>query len=637
MCLTTPAFSQDVAAAIRGDRWDEAAALASADPDPVARKLVTYYRLLSPNGGSVHDIDGFITESPDWPQQELLARRRDEALGRETDDAAAAAACSARPPSLAPAWLRCAAAFAQLGQAEASADAARRAWIGGLATPAAELAFLQSRAAVLRAEDQYARFDALAWTDTASAARQLVRLDGPQKGAAEARLALRRDDANALALVGVLTAEQRATPGLFLEQVRYLRRAGQETDALALWAEVGAAAEQAASPAHLAAFWAERNLLARRRLRLGDAAGAYALVIGHAQHAPEQVAEAEFLAGFIALQFLHQADSATAHFRVLANVSRAALTASRAHYWLGRAAASRHDTAAQHAEFAAASAWPTTYYGQLAVLADGADTAELHARIAALRDPAWNDAQALDFAGRELTRATATLVAWGEKRRAHAFLLRLEDLAPDDAHRALAGQLATRLGMPEVAVMIARRAGRDGVMLPETGWPAPFNIADGPPAAATVLGVIRQESSFDAGVVSPVGARGLMQLMPATAAGLARQIGQTPTLQALTLDPLLNIRLGSLYLRGLLDQFADQIPLAVAAYNAGPNRVTDWLAGNGDPRTGQIDMVDWIELIPFDETRNYVQRVSENIVVYSVRRHDTAPLAMAGWQRSWQN
>jgi soluble lytic murein transglycosylase len=632
LCLTIAAHAQDVASAMRADHWDEALEYASAYPDPVARKLVTYYRLLAPNVGNTSDLIDFIASSPDWPQQELLARRRDEALAREADDATAAALCVKAPPTLAPALQRCATAFAQAGQVNAATDTARLAWINLPGNAIAESSFTQRWSSVLRGEDQYRRFDTLAWTDAASAARQIARLDASQKAMAEARLALRRDDPNALTLVAALSPAQRGDPGVFLEHARYLRRANREGEAVALWTSEGYGSESRAPAPHLAAFWAERNLLARRHLRLNDPPGAYALAAGHAQRASEQVAEAEFLAGFIALRFLKDPSRASMHFRTVANVSKAAITQSRAHYWLARAAAARGDSSTEQSERAAAAAFPTTYYGQLAVLGDARDTKTLHASVTALRDPAWTDPQALDFAGRELTRAATMLITWGEKRRAYGFLLRLEDLAPDDAHRALVGQFATGLGLPDLAVAVARRAGREGVMLPQTGWPIPVTVPDGPVAPAATLGVIRQESSFDTGVVSPVGARGLMQLMPATAAGLAKKIGQTPTLQSLTGDPSLNILLGTTYLRGLLDQFGDQLPLAIAAYNAGPSRVSEWLAANGDPRSGQVDMVDWIELIPFDETRNYVERVSENVVMYSVRRNDSAPLAMAEWQ-----
>jgi soluble lytic murein transglycosylase len=184
-----------------------------------------------------------------------------------------------------------------------------------------------------------------------------------------------------------------------------------------------------------------------------------------------------------------------------------------------------------------------------------------------------------------------------------------------------------------MAVFIARRMGRDGLMLPQQGWPMPFD----PPAAAldpaVALGIMRQESSFDVGAVSPSGARGLMQLMPFTADAVARQLGIATSLGMLISDPDHNMRLGTDYLRQMLDQFGGSLPLAVAAYNAGPHRVVQWLAQNGDPRVGPVDMIDWIEQIPVGETRNYVQRVLENITIYRARRGETTPTLLAKWMQ----
>jgi soluble lytic murein transglycosylase len=208
-------------------------------------------------------------------------------------------------------------------------------------------------------------------------------------------------------------------------------------------------------------------------------------------------------------------------------------------------------------------------------------------------------------------------------------------LAPDPGDRALSARLATALGMPDMAVFVARRMGRDGLMLPDAGWPMPFDPPSGAIDPALALGVIRQESSFDIAALSPAGARGLMQLMPATAQQVARQIGEQTSPVALTTDAAHNMRLGTAYLRGVLDQFGGAIPLAVAAYNAGPTRVNQWLADNGDPRTGGQaggpDMVDWIELIPIGETRNYVQRVMENTVIYRAKLNEKTPPRQSQW------
>jgi len=331
-----------------------------------------------------------------------------------------------------------------------------------------------------------------------------------------------------------------------------------------------------------------------------------------------------------------------------AGLSGAAITQGRAHYWLGRTADAWHGDAL--AEYRQAAAWPTTYYGQLAARALGEDDAALSARILATHDPAWDRSHAFDFAGRELARAAALLVQWGDPRRARAFILRMDELAPDPGDHALTARLAIGFGMPDLAVAIARNAGARGTMMPDAGWPLAVDPPKGVVEPALALGLIRQESNFDVQAASPAGARGLMQLMPATAATVARELGEPANLPALTADPDYNMRLGTAYLQGLLLRFSGALPYAIAGYNAGPSRVLDWLASNGDPQGGRAggraggglaggadtssgpDMIDWIELIPFNETRNYVQRVIENVVIYRARLGFTAPHPLARWQ-----
>ena len=626
-----PALADNPMSLVHADRWTEAAAAVATDPDPVAAKLVTYYRLLAPGAASDAEIGAFIAASPDWPLQGTLAKRRDEALAAEADDATAFAQCADGAAETANALTRCAEASANLNHAAEATAYARRAWVVLPSDPAQETVLLARWASAIGGAEQWQRFDRLAWSDLAGATRQVARLDAADRAKAEARLALRRDDVLALSLVEKLPAKDRADPALMLEQARYLRRANLDAEALKLWTTAGAAAERAAPADHLAAFWDERNILARRRLRDGDAPGAYALAAGHAQHAPEQVADAEFLAGFIALRKLNDPAAATRHFEVLAKISKATITQGRAHFWLARAAT---DEAVAHREYQTAAAYPNTFYGQLAALALADGPAGLNARITSLHDPSWDSARALDFAGRELARAAAYLVGWGEPHRAQGFLLRLVDIVPDAVDRSLAARLAGGFGLPETAITLSRRAGRDGVILLDAGWPLAFDVPrESSTEPALALGIMRQESSFDTTTVSPAGARGLMQLMPGTAAQEARLIGMRTPLPSLTGDPAANVRLGTAYLRGLLDQYEGCIPLAVAAYNAGPGRVNEWLGTNGDPRGGGIEMLDWIEEIPFGETRNYVQRVIENTVVYRAKRGATMPHPLAQWLR----
>ena len=617
---------------VRADRWAEAAASVAGHPDPVAQKLVTWLRLLAPGGARVDEIGGFLAENPDWPLAASLARRRDEALALEPDPTLVRAECRRTAPLATAALLRCADALAEAG---ASANAMlKAAWATGSADVAWETRFIARWANVLTRDDHVRRFQALSWSDLAGARRQADRLERGYQLSAEARLALRRDDPAGPGLAGAVPGPQRGEPALFLDLARYLRRVSRDDEAAALWRAQGNAAERAAPAERRAAFWDERNLMVRRRLRQGDDAGAYAIAAGHAQ-AGEQRTDAEFLAGFVALRRLKNAGVAAGHFETLAGASKAAITQGRAQYWLGRAAS---EPQGRSASFQRAANWTSTFYGQLAGHALDQNDRAFAARVAASRDPQADGARALDLAGRELARAAALLVAWGEPRRAAPFLLQLYEVSPDAPDRALAARLAAGLGLIDTSVSIARRAGRDGVMLPEIGWPAVLAVPAQTVDPAMTLAIIRQESNFDIGAVSPAGARGLMQLMPGTAALVAKGLGIAAPLPALTSDPGLNMRLGTTYLRGLLDQFDANIAMAAAGYNAGPRRVTEWIELNGDPRVAPsdargVDIIDWIELIPFSETRNYVQRVVENTVIYRARAGQVQPHPLAPWLR----
>ena len=614
-----PARGQDVLEAIRADRWAEAEAAAAALPDPLARKLVQYFRVLTPGAATAGEIAAFMAENPSWPQGPLLVRRLRDAATASGDASPVSTPCRLQPAT----GVRC----------PNDALEARAAWVRGVDGPA-EVAFIRQWGRFLMPEDQWSRFDRLAWTDKGApggpAARQAMRLNPAGQVAAQVRLALRRDDPTAPALVAALPPAARTEPALVLDLARWYRRAGLDKDAANVWTTVGTAAEAAAPPDRRAAYWSERNELARRLLRFGNPADAYAVVNG-AVRAGEAGLDAEFLAGWIALRRLDQPEVAARHFTALAGLSRAAITQGRAGFWLGRSRAAAGDPDGAHTAYLAAAAWPMTYYGQLAASALGEDAGALSQRILSEHGPGWTEDAATAFAGQELVRAAALLVAWGEPRRARPFLLRLDDLADGPEMRALAARFAGDLGLPDQAVAIARRAGRDGVVLGEAGWPRPVSPPEGIVEPAVALGLIRQESSFDAGAGSPVGARGLMQLMPATAAAVARRLNEPASVPALTADPAYNMRLGTAYLRGLMDQFDGALPLALAGYNAGPQRVQAWLTAQGDPLAGGVDMLDWIEMIPFNETRNYVQRVIENIVIYRAQRGDAAPHPLSRW------
>ncbi len=419
----------------------------------------------------------------------------------------------------------------------------------------------------------------------------------------------------------------------FITQVQTLHKQGQDAEAAQLWENQGKAAMQAANPDQQLMFWPNQNILARSLLQAGDAKTAYKVVSAvdppiSGTIAREQIADRDFFAGFLLLRFLKQPQEAATWFQDLAASSTAVITQARAYYWLGRS----ETGAAQQQDYARAAGFPTTFYGQLAALALGDTPEQLAQRIKSVAEPDFSVQDALDFGLGELPRAAVLLMQMGDSHDAQIFLTRIGQTALDDKSRLMAARLALGLGFPQSSVAIARLAGIYGQMLVHEGWPISYS----PPASilnpAVSLGIMRQESSFNPDVISGAGAVGLMQLLPSTARLTGRRYGLP---YADLFDPDQNMALGASYLSQEINNFGTCLPLAIAAYNAGPTNVANWLSSNGDPELGTqpggANMIDWIEEIPFNETRNYVQRVSENITIYGALLNNAAVSPVAKW------
>jgi soluble lytic murein transglycosylase len=608
---------------IRANDWPEAERLAARQPDRLVSKLVEYFRLLDPGAASAIEIENFIIRNPDWPAQAALARGFDAALAAEPDDALARAECGNQAIITAAADTRCATAFAPVNMSKAGGFA-RAAWISGYASPGSAARFFAQWQSLLTPHADWARFGRFALRGNAEmAAATLPLLPPDQQAIGAAWLALNTGSANAAALVTALPAKAQATPFLFFAS---LRAAADPQTELALWNSLGAATEARATGFIRALFWPKRQALARALIQQGHPHAAYMLVAGGAPPFEAQKADQNFLAGFIALRLLHNPTLAHPWFTGLANLSRAVITRARAFYWLART-----ETGAQaRVDLSRAAAFPDTFYGQLAAVQLGDTPAQLAGRIRAAGTPAIMPADALRFAERELPQAALLLVQMGAPRRARGFLLRTAELSPSAKDRFLAARLADGLGLTPAAVMIARLAGSSGTMLIDLGWPAALN-PPGPSGPDVVLSIIRQESSFEPNVISPSGAKGLMQLMPATARETARKTGLAHPATAQVADPDTNLQLGSAYFTLLMNRFGDCLPLAIAAYNGGPRNVENWLAANGDPRVPGTNIIDWIEEIPYAETRNYVQRVTEGVVVYRALRTGQARDPLTRW------
>ncbi|MCR0980482.1 lytic transglycosylase domain-containing protein [Roseomonas populi] len=601
-----------------------AAEAAAAQADPLVRKIALWLRLQARGQGSSAELVEWMAANPDWPLPNTMNRRAEEALAADPDDSRALAHFSRFPATTLDGAQRHADALTRAGDTAGAATVIRGAWTSGLGDAAAESGFAERNAALLTAEDRWRRFDrAFLSLDTGDAARAAAWLDPSRRGVADARLAVAAGTAQPVTTgddLGILAASARA-----------LRRADRDAEAAAAWA-AAAPLQRDLPPGAAKGIWTERQVLARKLVRLGQDRLAYEVAARHGQTEGEPRSEAEFLAGWILLRRLNDPLGAARHFALLGDNSASIITRARSAYWEGRALDGK-DAARSRARYGEAATLGTAFYGQLAALALGEDEPRIAARIRAIVPPQPSEEARRLFQGRELAAAASALADLGDYRRARIFLLRMEELSPDAADRVLIARHGMAMGRPDFAVWIARRAGADGVMLLPEGWPSPYPAPPGGLEPAIANAIARQESNFDTEAVSGANARGLMQLLPATAAGVARKLGIPHQVGWLTSDPAHNIRLGSQYLSDQLARFGGNLALAAAAYNAGPGRVQEWLGTYGTPGEGGTDVIDWIELIPFAETRNYVQRVVENAVVY--RAQDSAASSLPHPLKPW--
>ncbi|GBQ31858.1 lytic transglycosylase [Gluconacetobacter sacchari DSM 12717] len=618
---------------------------AARDPAPaaVAARVEAYLHLLSPEGGGIDDYLTFLDQQPAWPRRAaMLARVQGLMALVPPDDGGLARACAKLTLTASPALLACAGSASPPGGLAARA---RQAWIAGIDRATDEAPFLAVFGGALTEDDQWRRFNRQELDGHVDAARrQAGRLPPARKTLAFARLALRtaRPDSGpgpGLSALATVPPALAGDPVLVLDRLRWLRRTGQIDQAAALWPQAGMAAERRLP---LPAFWSERDALAHEMLLAGRDQGALALAATTADMTPAARNDADFLAGWILLRRLHDPKRAAGRFRPLCS-SPSLITLSRGLYWTGRALEEEGDISGAHAEWQRAAALPGTFYGQMALSRLDGDVASpllfpersgalIRARLGAMAPPAWNDAETARFEASDLVQAARLLAARGDLTHARDFVLMQDSRGGSAAGHALAAVLALRLGIPDVAVTITRRAGRDGIALLPLGWPTPFPTGEDGLPPGFVMAVIRQESSFDPAIVSPAGAYGLMQLLPAAARDVSRWAGlATGTLTGASLtDPALNMRIGTAYLSRLMRKFDGTIPYVLAAYNAGPHRTDQWLASVGDPAHADptpTAMLDWIESIPFAETRSYIQRVEENLAIYQALASESRPEA----------
>ena len=508
------------------------------------------------------------------------------------------------------------------GQGSAAFARIRQAWRSRPFDADVQRQLLSHFADALSQEDHIRRAQVLLYGGQASAARELIPLlpEG-QQALARARLALRQGTSDAITLSEAVPNELSQDPGLRFERAVYDRRRGDDGQARL---DLAGPAPEPLNPEMASRIWDERYQLTLSALRIGDNQGAYNAAANSGLSSGPDAAEAEFYAGWIALTRLQNPTLAEGHFKALDRIGSSPITRARALYWRGRAVEAMADLDAAQPFYEAAAKYSVTFYGQLAAEKIGLTQLDLG------KDPVIRNADRSRFEARETVRAARLLIESGYRDLFRTFVLSLDDTLPSAEEEALLVDLVRGYGDLEAAMKVVRSAAQRGFILPERGYP----IRTPPEAAeaaepALVLGITRQESSFDPMARSGSGARGMMQLMPGTAAILARKVGVSFTADQLY-DPDYNMRLGSTFLSQLVNGFSGSYVMAIAGYNAGPGRPTSWSAFCGDPRGSGTDPIDFIECIPFSETRNYVMRVMEGMQVYRARLNNgNGPLTLS--------
>lgn len=549
-------------------------------------------------------LQGFLAAHAGWPLQPWIERRIEEARAQNRDPAAILTLFATEAPRTIPGRLSLARARVATGNAAGAAALVQAVWRGEDLTAPEEASILREFGTLLRKEDHKARADRLLYKDGApTAAMRAAALAGPDI------LALARARASTLsdaALAAVPKALQ-ADPGLLFSRIQRARRGGRIEEAAALLAT---APRDAAALVDGDAWWVERRLVARKLLDAGNPALAYAVAAAAAPDTPAMKIEAAFHAGWIALRFLGNPALAAPHFAAVSGLAETPISNARGAYWQARAAEAQGLAAEAARLYAAAADWPTTFYGQLAAAKAG------HGPVG-LRQPA---VPTVGEARNEAVRAAEVLFALGERDMALALALAIAKTEPDAAQVAALVAAVQATGDARATLMVGKAGTQRGMPVDEAAFPT-FGVPGYQPIEpsadrATVLAIARQESEFDPRSVSSAGAMGLMQLITSTARKTAQDAGVGFDQGRLLSDAAFNARIGAAHLGKLLNDLDGSYILTFAAYNAGARKVHDWIAAYGDPRKPGVDPVDWIERIPFTETRNYVQRVFENLQIY---------------------
>ncbi len=606
----------DVAA---GKDWDGALAVA---PSGVGRDVIEWQRLRD-GQGRLGDYEAFLARHPDWPGLRGLREKGEVAVARSTDPERIVAYFDGQPPRIGTGSVALVGALNALGRPAEAEEAAMRAWADLSFAPDEEAALVALAPDALALTHEV-RLDRLLWQGSGPEAdRMLARVDAGWQSLARARMALRANKSGVTQLVAAVPKSLQGDPGLAFERFQWRMKRELYDDALTLINERSDTAASLGRPEE----WADRRAgLARWLMRQGRGKDAYRVASRHRLTEGPDYADLEFLSGFIALRKLGDPDTALKHFAHLEAGVSTPISLARAHYWQGRAYEAAGNKDAAKTAYNAAARHQTAYYGLLA-----AERLGLTLDKTLLSDARPADWRQAAFAKSAVLDAARLLLKAGDRTLAKRFVLHLAEGLNATELDQLA-DFALSANEPHIAVLIGKAAAERDVILPRAYFPVPDMVPDGLSVSrALALSIARRESEFDPAARSTADARGLMQVLPGTAKLMAAKLGLPFEAEKLLSDPAYNVKMGAGYLDEMVGEFGPSIALVASGYNAGPGRPRRWITEFGDPREADTDIVDWVETIPFTETRTYVMRVVEGVVIYRAKlKGAVGPVKISG-------
>ena len=599
--------------------------------DPVVAAIPQWSALRQTDNLPFDSYASFLIAHPGWPGEQAMRRAAERALAPDSISPMRVIAFFDKfPPLTNTGQARYAEALASAGRPREALVAARKAWTSGSLIPTDDALIFGRFGAQFQPADHDERMDRLLWAGKTTAAQaQLALTSLAKRPLYQARLALRTNAPDAQALADTLSPSFQSDAGFVADKAIWLRAASP--DAARAW--LAQPRQLTARPAEVERWFELLLSTARSAAEARDASGVLRIArLVDQTYEPGTVVRDRpigerddytslvWLAGWTALNNGRAAEAAPM-FERYAGAAKSPQTQAKGHYWAARAAQAAGQAGEANRLLELAATHPDQFYGQLA-LERLARPIPAPGTIGATTPTA---SERLAFNQREIVRAARVLGQQGDWQNQSLFVRAIAASVETDADHALATELAQGIGRPDLAVMVGRNARLSGASdYVRAGYPV-VKVPQGQEAWTTIIHAIaRQESQFDRAAVSRAGARGLMQLMPGTAREQAEKIGLSYDAPALTADIAYNIQLGSAYFQRMLNYYGGNYPLAVAAYNAGPGNVNKWLKANGDPRMPGGDIVTWIENIPIYETKNYVQRVLENAVVYDTLHPEKA-------------